>query len=207
MGAVKVAVPLVAVLLLAACGGSDAPEQAQRISLDAARGRPAEPLRSPDTKGAAWTVTENGQAINFGKSRAQPLLTLACNLREMPATLSLVRHVDAQPGQKALFPVIGNGTVSRFKLDAALDEGEWRWEGKLPASDPLLDVFTGPREIEATLPGGGTLLIGGSRIPGEFVNWCRAGGRVQRAEASEAEEAAAEAAAPARPISSVLPGR
>jgi hypothetical protein len=32
----------------------------------------------------------------------------------------------------------------------------------------LLDVFTGPRELEATLPGGGTLLIAGSRIPGEF---------------------------------------
>ena len=74
-----------------------------------------------------------------------------------------------------------------------LHEGEWRWEGLLAAGDPQLDVFTGPRELEATLPGGGTLLIEGSRIPGEFVNWCRAGGRVLRAEA--AEEAEAEEAA------------
>ena len=208
MGPVKVALPLVTLLLLAACGdGGDAPLQAQRISLDDARARPAEPLRSPDTKGARWTVTNNDQAISFGKPGAEPYLTLACDLRKTPATLSLIRHTAARPGLQALFPVIGNGTVSRFKVDAALDQGEWRWEGALPASDPLFEVFTGPRELEATLPGGGTLLIGGSRIPGEFVNWCRAGGRVQRAEASEAEEAAAEAAAPARPISSVLPGR
>ena len=53
----------------------------------------------------------------------------------------------------------------------------------------------------------GSLLIAGSRIPGEFVNWCRAGGRVQRVEASEAAEEAAAKASPARPISSVLPGR
>jgi hypothetical protein len=56
----------------------------------------------------------------------------------------------------------------------------------LPASDPQLDVFTGPGELQATLPGGGTLLIEGSRVPGEFVTWCRAGGRVRRAEEAEA---------------------
>jgi len=90
--------------------------------------------------------------------------------------------------------VIGNGMISRFKVDATLTDREWRWEGALPAADSQLDVFTGPREIEATLPGGGSLLIEGSRIPGEFVSWCRAGGKVQRAEAAEqAEEAEAAA--------------
>ena len=185
--------------LLAACGGDgdDAPVQAQRISLDEARGKPAEPLRSPNTEGARWTVTNDDQAISFGQPDAEPWLTLACDLRRAPATLTVVRHLQAQPGQKALLPVIGNGTISRFKVDAALHDGEWRWEGVLPASDPQLDVFTGPREIEATLPGGGTLKIEGSRIPGEFVNWCRAGGRVKRAEArEEAEAAEAEAEEP-----------
>ena len=198
MGAVKVALPLVSLLFLAACGkGSDAPVQAQRISLEASRAKPAEPLRSPNTKGARWTVTDNDQAIAFGLPNAEPLLTLACDLRAAPATLAIIRHVDAQPGQKALFPVIGNGTISRFKVDAALHDGEWRWEGSLPAGDPQFDVFTGPLEIEATLPGGGMVMIAGSRIPGEFVNWCRAGGRVQRA--ADAEEAEAEQASPALP--------
>lgn len=178
-------------MFLPACGdGGDAPLQPQRISLDDARAKVAEPLRSPDTEGAKWAVTDNGQAIDFAREGSKPWLTLACDLRKAPATISVIRHVAARPGQKALFPVLGNGTISRFKVDAALDDGEWRWEGVLPASDPLFDVFTGPRELQATLPGGGTLLIEGSRIPGEFVNWCRAGGRVQRAEEAEAEASA-----------------
>ncbi len=199
MGAVKAPAPLILLLFLAACGdGGDAPVQAQRISLDDARAKVAEPLLSPDTEGARWTVTENGQAIEFGRSDTEPFLTLACNLREAPATITIVRHVAARPGQKALFPVLGNGHAARFKVDAALDEGEWRWEGVFRAIDPQFDVFTGPLELEATLPGGGTLLIEGSRIPGEFVNWCRAGGRVQRAAEAEAGEAEPSPARPAR---------
>lgn len=173
-------------LLLAACGdGADAPVQAQRISLEEARAKVAEPLLSPDTEGASWTVTANAQAIEFGQLGAEPFLTLACDVREAPATLTIIRHVPARPGQKALFPVIGNGMISRFKVDAALRTGEWHWEGTVRASDPLLDVFTGPRELQATLPGGGSLMIAGSRIPGEFINWCRAGGRMLRAEQAE----------------------
>jgi len=195
-----------ALLALTACQREPEPVQAQRFSLDAARHVPEAPIASPDTRNAAWSVTKDAQAIDFGRPGADPLLSLACDLRKTPAQLRIVRHVVARPSEKALLPVIGNGTISRFKVDATLAAGEWRWEGALPANDPSLDVFTGPRELEATLPGGGTLLIAGSRIPGEFVNWCRAGGRVQRVEAAEADAAAA-TAAPARPISSVMPGR
>jgi hypothetical protein len=195
---VKAPALLILLPFLAACGDrSDTPVQAQRISLDDARTKVAEPMRSPVTTGAAWAVTANGQAIDFGRAGAEPFLSLACDLRAAPATLTIVRHVEARPGLKALFPVIGNGTVSRFKVDAALDQGEWRWEGVFPASDPQFDVFTGPLELQATLPGAGTLEIEGSRIPGEFVNWCRAGGRVQRAEEAETE-AEASSAPPAR---------
>jgi hypothetical protein len=189
MGAVKLPPVTVALpLLLVACQGEQAPVEAQRFSLEAARHAPPEPLLSPDTSGAAWSVAANAQAIAFGRPGAPPLLTLACDLRRTPVQLRIVRHISARPGQKALLPVIGNGTISRFKVDATLAGEEWRWEGALPASDPSLDVFTGPRELEATLPGGGSLLIAGSRIPGEFVTWCRAGGRAQRAEAAETIE-------------------
>ena len=188
---------LVSCAVLAACSGeTEAPVQAQRISLEDARAKVAEPLLSPDTTGAKWKVTDNGQAIDFGRDGGKPWLTLACDVREAPATLTVIRHARARPGQKALFPVLGNGMISRFKVDATLHEDEWRWEGTLPAADPMLEVFTGPRELQATLPGGGSLMIEGSRIPGEFVEWCRAGGRVLRAEQDEQ----AEAVAPAEPV-------
>ena len=182
-----------ALLALTACKGEQEPVQAQRYSLDAARHVPEAPIASPDTKDAAWSVTRDAQAIDFARPGAAPLLSLACDLRKTPAQLRVIRHLVARPGEKALLPVIGNGTISRFKVDATLAGGEWRWEGALLASDPSLDVFTGPRELEATLPGGGTLLIPGSRIPGEFVNWCRAGGHGPRDEtappvAEETEE-------------------
>ena len=190
MGPVKAPLTMLAVLtFLAACQGEQEPVEAQRFSLDAARHVPTKPVSSPDTEGAAWSVTSDAQAIEFGRPGALPLLTLACDLKKVPVQFRIVRHVTAQPGEKALLPVIGNGTISRFKVDAALAGSEWRWEGSLPPSDPSLDVFTGPRELEATLPGGGTLLIEGSRIPGEFVNWCRAGGKVQRVEAAEDADA------------------
>jgi hypothetical protein len=190
MEAVKGRLSTLAFLLtLTACQGEEPePEQAQRFSLDAVRHVPPAPLVSPDVEGAAWSVTGSAQAIEFGRPGSPPLLTLACDLRRTPVQLRIVRHVPARPGQKALLPVLGNGTISRFKVDAALADGEWRWEGTLPASDPSLDVFTGAREIEATLPGGGTVLIAGSRIPGEFVNWCRAGGQAQPVEAAEDTE-------------------
>lgn len=188
-----------ALLALAACGDGDAPVQAQRISLEAARAKVAEPLLSPDTEGAAWTVTANAQAIAFGLPGAAPWLTLACDVRAVPATLTIIRHARTRPGQQALFPVIGNGMISRFKVDAVLHDGAWRWEGAVPARSPSLDVFTGPRELQATLPGAGSLMIEGSRIPGEFVNWCRAGGRLQRAEAAERATESGEDASSAPP--------
>ena len=185
---------ILATFVLAACGQAEEPVDGQRISLEDARGEVREPLPSPDTENASWTVATDGQAVRFGNAGERPFLSLACRVRDDPPTITVIRHAPARPGEKALFPVIGNGTISRFKVDAGLADNEWRWAGTLPADDPLLEVFTGPREIEATLPGAGTLRIAGSRIPGEFIAWCRRGGDVARAVAEEQAEAEAEAA-------------
>ncbi len=167
---------LLPLLLLAACDRAEPPTGVQRIDLDDARPDIEQPLPSPDTENAAWTVAKNGQSIDFGNADEKPWLSLACRVRADPPTVKIIRHVKVRPGEKALFPVIGNGTISRFKVDAKLEDGEWRWEGEVPADDALLEVFTGRREIEATLPGAGSLIIPGSRIPGEFIDWCRKGG-------------------------------
>ena len=183
-------IALASLALLGACDRPQAPVGGQRISLDAARNAVEQPLPSPDAENAHWTVAKNGQSIDFGNPGAVPFLTLSCRLKDNPPTIHIVRHVTTRPGEKALFPVIGNGTIARFKVDATLADGEWRWEGVVPAEDGSLEVFTGRRELEATMPGAGTLKIEGSAIPGEFVDWCRKGGAVTKA--IEKEEAKAE---------------
>ena len=58
-------------------------------------------------------------------------------------------------------------------VDAAKAGNEWRWQGTVAVDDPLLEVFTGSRALEATLPGGGTVKIEGSVEPGQFIAQCR----------------------------------
>ena len=178
-------IALTVTLLLSACERVEEPVDAQRISLDAAGGEVREPLPSPDTENATWSVSRDGQAIDFGNPRDKPFLSLVCRVKDDPPTIRVIRHAPARPGEKALFPVIGNGTIARFKVDAKLEGGEWRWSGGVPADDALLEVFTGRRDIEATLPGAGTLTIGGSRMPGEFIAWCGRGGAPSEALSEE----------------------
>lgn len=176
---------LLALILAPAACGSDGDGESRRFTREQTHGNTDPVLPSPDTSKASWTVSDNGQSIAFGDNGAEPFLTLTCRLRDNPQRLAIVRHVPARPGQSALFPVIGNGAISRFKVDAALVGGKWRWQGAVDATDPQLSVFTGPRTLEATLPGGGSLVVGASRIPAEFVRWCRAGGAMQRAQRME----------------------
>ena len=164
----------IAVTMLAACHRAEQePVQAQRIAFDKVPTQGEEPLASPDTKDAGWTVAANGQAIDFGKPGARPFVTLACNPAAAPAQVTIIRHAPAHAGEKALFPVIGNGKISRFAVDAKRVDGEWRWQGTLPADDPQLAVFDGSNRLEATLPGGGTVKIEGSDAPREFIAQCR----------------------------------
>lgn len=164
-------------LALAACHREQAPVEAQRISLSDVRSGGEEPLPSPNTKGASWAVARTGQAIDFARPGEKPFVSLACSVKAGHPQVTVIRHAPARPGEKALFPVIGNRIISRFKVDAALADNEWRWQGTLPADDPLLEVFEGPGKLEATLPGGGTVKIAGSGVPGQFLTWCRTGGK------------------------------
>jgi hypothetical protein len=178
-------------LLLAACHrGEQAPVRGQRISLDAVDNDGEQPLPSPDTKDAAWTPTSNGQAIDFGRPGEKPFLTLACNVKADPPRMTIIRHVPARPGEKALFPVLGSSTTSRFKVDATLADREWRWQATLPADDAQLEVFASKGALEATLPGGGTLKIAASAVPGQFIGWCRERGQAPAIADDKNDEAA-----------------
>ena len=180
---------VIAALALAACDQTaPAAVEVQRVDIGEERMPMPEVIDSPDTSDAIWTVREDGQAIRFGDEGGPPMMSLVCRRDEDPPRMLVVRHVQARPGVEALFPVLGNGTRSRFEVDAALVDGEWRYQGEFDAGDTRLDVFTGPRALEATLPAGGMLEIAGSHIPGEFVEWCRAGG----GEATDADEESSE---------------
>lgn len=184
-------------LLALSLAGCDRPaplpqSDVKRVVLPESGQRQAMAEESPDTSRAAWAVSENGQAIRFGNAGATPFMTLACDVDSAPPELIIIRHARAFPGQSALFPVLGNGMSSRFLVDATLDDGEWHWEARLPADDPQLEVFSGTRDITATLPGRGMLEIRGGRITGEFLEWCRAGGMPDPVESETPEESEAE---------------
>jgi hypothetical protein len=171
--AATVATALLLTTLSACHRAEQEPVQAQRIAFDKIPTQGEEPLVSPDTEDANWTLAGNGQTLNFGNPGARPFVSLACNTAAAPARVTIIRHAPAHAGEKALFPVIGNGRISRFEVDAARVGGEWRWQGSLPADDPLLEVFVGSNRLEATLPGGGTVKIKGSAAPGQFIAQCR----------------------------------
>ena len=162
---------------LTACHREQAPVEGQRISLADVHSGGEEPLPSPDTAGASWAASASGRAIDFGQPGGKPFVTLACSVKAGQAQVTVIRYAPARPGEKALFPVIGNRIISRFKVDAALVDNEWRWQGTLPADDSLLEVFEGPGALQATLPGGGTVKIAGSGVPGQFLTWCRQRGQ------------------------------
>ncbi|MEO6153063.1 MAG: hypothetical protein ABIT09_11235 [Croceibacterium sp.] len=153
-------------LLLVGCQRVDTPMQ--RIELARAKAGPEQPVSAPDTTNAAWTGSADGRAIVFALLGEKPLLTLECRLDR----LRIIRHVFSRPGESALFPVLG-GPNARFVLQAANVGGEARWQGDVPLGDTQLEVFHSGR-LEATLPGGGSLLIAASPMPGEFIDRCRA---------------------------------
>lgn len=165
---------IIPAILLTAC---DQP-QVERVELGAAESVSEFALTpSPDSEGAIWRIAGDGKGLAFGQEGAPPFLSITCQLAEdTPPQLSIIRHAQSGLGAKALFAVLGNGIISRLKVDAALADEGWRWEGHYPADAPDWDVFTGPRDIEATLPGAGTLKLAGSGLPREFITWCRRNG-------------------------------
>ncbi|WEK47721.1 MAG: hypothetical protein P0Y56_05360 [Candidatus Andeanibacterium colombiense] len=161
---------LLLAVALAACGRQP---QIARTAPDGTE--VAAPL--PNSLGALWHVSADGKGIELARPAGKPFLTLHCVIAAgAKPRLAVIRHAQSEPGAKALFAVLGNGVISRMKLDAKLAREGWLWEGVYAADAPELDVFTGQREIEATLPGAGMLKIGGSALPHEFIQWCRRNG-------------------------------
>lgn len=162
-------------LLLAACKPPAADEYVERTRIAGRSDAPAPPIASPDTEGAVWAPASGSDArLLYGKPGEQPLFSLECARAQVVPTIAYTRYAPADARAKAVLALIGNGHVKRVKVDATRVGDAWLWRGALPASDPAFDVLTGAREVEATIPGAGSLVLNPSQLPGQLVDSCRA---------------------------------
>lgn len=162
-------------LALAACRPAVPDATAvERIDLDAKVEQTSPSERLPDAEGADWELGRDGKVLRFANPAGEPLLSLAC-LRppDGPARIRVVQYAAAPPGAEALFALVGNGMVARVPMDARLRDKRWLWEGSLPAAWPKFDVLTGAREVIATMPGGGEIVLTPSPLPQRLITWCR----------------------------------
>lgn len=160
--------------LLAACKPPASDDYVERTRIETPVEGPSEPIDSPDTEGAIWAPAERDTRLLYGKPGERPLFALECLSDGKGPEMGYTRFAKADPHAQAILALIGNGHVSRLKIDAAQVGDAWRWEGTVPASDPRLDVLTGAREVEATVPGAGSVILNPSSLPGELVERCRA---------------------------------
>lgn len=125
-------------------------------------------------KGGVWQAA--GTILHFGVPGQADLLALRCVQANAgsAAAIEIVRHTRAEDGAKALFALIGNGRVSRLPVNSVRGGESGEWRGALAVDDARLDVLKGGNRIEATLPGGGTLLLPASGEPGRLLASCRA---------------------------------
>lgn len=168
------AIALSTFLLAAACKPPASDEYVERSRIAGDATGPSEPIDSPDTEGAIWAPAGKPQRLLYGKPGERPMMALECETAQGIPLVSYTRFVAADAHAKAILALIGNGHVSRLKIDAAEHNGTWLWKGAVTAEDAALDVLTGAREVEATVPGAGSVILNPSTLPGELIENCRA---------------------------------
>lgn len=162
-----------ALTMLAGCKPPAADEAMARTMVTHALIGPSRPLASPDSEGAVWSASKVPGRILYGRPGAAPLLALACERVGEEAMVRISRIAPADESAGAMLALIGNGHRARIAVDAFWDGQQRFWVGTVPADDPALDVLTGRREVTATIPGAGEVLINPGLAAGEFIRQCR----------------------------------
>lgn len=189
---------------LAACNPPAADDYVARVGV-AGRDAPSAPIASPDTKGAVWAaLPANPRRLVYGKPGERVLFALECRETAAGPQLAYTRFENADPHAQAILALIGNGHVTRLKIDATRIAGaggpRWLWQGSEPAGSLAFEGLTGGRQVEATVPGAGSLILNPSPLPGDLITRCR---QLARPAAPASAPAAAVAAVPSGPP---LPG-
>ena len=162
-------------LAMTGCGEEPADRYVERVPLDEAQQFAAEPLPSPSVEGAIWVEVEPDTRLLYGIPGQTPMLALECKRGTglLPSELVFTRFVRADAEAQALMALVGNFHVARIPVDATWNGRAWVWQGSIDPQDTHLEALTGPREVELTIPGAGTLKLGAGSAPGDLVNACR----------------------------------
>ncbi len=159
---------------LAACQPPASDEYVERSRIAQSGEGASQPITSPDTTGAIWAPGGKDTRLLYGKPGERPLFAIECVDDAAGPRIAYTRFAAADPHAKALLALIGNGHVARFKIDAVQVNDAWLWQGSVEADIQGLDALTGTRDVEATVPGAGSIILNASALPGELVENCRA---------------------------------
>ncbi len=158
---------------MTACKPPATDDYVERVALAEVDGHASTPIASPDTEDAVWVESDRAGRILYGVPGGTPLMALACDEQNGTRFVHVTRFAAADPEAKALIALIGNGHTARLPIDATWNGRVWLWEGNYPASSLDLNVFTGPRRVEATVPGAGSVILNPSPRPAQLVEACR----------------------------------
>lgn len=164
---------LLPLALLSACNPPAADDYVARVGVSG-RDAPLPPIDTPDTRGATWAASPaDPERLLYGKPGEKVLFALECGGKPVEGVLTYTRYAAADPHAAAILALIGNGHVSRLKIDAVRDGNRWLWQGSEPAASRSFEGLTGGRQVEATVPGAGSLILNPSPLPGALILKCR----------------------------------
>ncbi|GAA4644391.1 hypothetical protein GCM10023115_23510 [Pontixanthobacter gangjinensis] len=162
-----------AALALAACKPPAADEYVERIAIDDRREAPSMPIDTPNTEGAIWADSTQPDRMLYGNTGQPAIFALGCEKAGAAYKVHITRFIAADPQAKGLMALIGNGHIARLPVDSVWNGKVWLWEGYYDPRNPDLDVLTGPRKIEATIPGAGSVVLNPSPRPAQLIDHCR----------------------------------
>ena len=160
-------------LLLAACQPPPTDDSADRGAMIGPEEGIIDPIESPDVEGAIWSPTSEPGRLLYGKPGQTPLAALHCRTEDGVRTIEITRFVITDKDAKAIQVLIGNGHSERLPIEAVWNGRAWIWQATWPGTTSDLESLTGPREVEWTIPGAGSLILNPSPLPGRLIARCR----------------------------------
>ena len=160
-------------LALAACQPPAADRYEKRDAPPDTASFASEPIASPDAEGAVWAPSQTPLRLIYGQPGQHPLAAMQCEMEGERPRLRITRFARADEGAQALMAIIGNGHRERFPVEATNNGRAFLWEGTAPLASEKLDVLTGQRGVELTIPGAGTLALNASELPRDLIESCR----------------------------------